>query len=85
MALWFPLMVNGSQIGEVSIVRRDDPEVDGCFTYDWSVTRLRDPKSLTRYRSMCTGGDLVHSYDDGAFELVRKVLQAYAGKSPQTA
>lgn len=73
MALWFPLMVNATQIGEVSIVRRDNPiSPEGEFTYDWCVV---DSRSITRRRPV--SGELRHRYDDGAFVLVAKVMEAY--------
>lgn len=77
MALWFPLMVNRTQIGEVAIIRRDDPiSEEGEYTYDWTVQRTDvnvDGKQVTQTQS----GELTHCYADGAFELIYKVVGAY--------
>ncbi len=83
MALWFPLFVNSTQIGEVEVIRRlgttTDPNTGEpvVYVYDWTVSRFQTgiTKKSPEYRS----GELTHVYDDGAFELVRKVLNAYAG------
>lgn len=76
MALWFPLMINAKQIGEVEVVRRaDDMTEAGEYTYDWTVSRFS--RGLTKTVPKVSSGELTHIYDDGAFELVRKVLAAY--------
>lgn len=78
MALHFPLMVNGRRIGEVEIVRRDDPISDsGEFTYDWCVATVRDGVKA----AWDGAGELRHRYADGAFVLAGRVLEAYARQS----
>lgn len=77
MALWFPLMVNSTQIGTVEIIRRDEDETEVGYTYDWTVTRFRST-GLTKCLPETKSGALNHLYDDGAFALVQKVLEDYA-------
>lgn len=81
--LHVPLLINSTQIGEVEIVRRCDE--GGCdrskdsgrtFTYDWTVYRFQ--MGTTKITPKVCSGELTHAYADGAFELLRKVLAAYA-------
>ncbi|WP_158070269.1 hypothetical protein [Mycobacterium sp. IS-836] len=76
MALWFPLMVNSTQIGEVAIVRRDEPMTDaGEYTYDWTIGEFQC--GTTKRRPTVYSGELTHAYDDGALSLVAKVLRQH--------
>ena len=65
MALHFPLMVNGRQIGEFIAVRREKKiPVDRICTYDVEVTL----NGVTHI------GTVRHNFDDGAFALIRAGL-----------
>lgn len=66
MALWFNLMINAEQIGQVEIIRAEggtDP--DDINTYEWTYRRGIKP---------CARGEIIHRYGDGAVELAHSVL-----------
>jgi len=65
MALHFPLMVNGRQIGEFIAVRREkEIPVDRICTYDVEVTLKNVTKLVV----------VLHNYDDGPFALIKRAL-----------
>lgn len=74
MALWFTLMINSTQIGDVTIVRRGEV-CEGEYMYGWTVSKFQT--GTTKCAPTVHSGELTHVYDDGAFELVRKVMEAF--------
>lgn len=76
MSLWFPIMVNSKQIGDITIVRRDDPiTTAGYYTYDWTASMFRGT-GLTKSEPKMFSGELRHRYKDGALVLIAKAMAA---------
>lgn len=72
MALWFDLMVNDAPIGRM-IVTRITPL--GEITADTTATyRVQVAKPDGMFH-----GDVQHRFGDGAWELVRKVIETMNG------
>ncbi|BCO56067.1 hypothetical protein MINTM005_13110 [Mycobacterium intracellulare] len=75
MSLWFPIMVNSKQIGEITITRRDDPiSPHGSYTYDWAAAMFRGTGSTTKCAPHIFSGEVKHRYDDGPLVLISKVM-----------
>lgn len=70
MALHFPLQVNGKHIGYFTAVRIEgDDQPDTVNTYEVEII---DPAGEVYTRC----GEVEHRYGDGAWELIRKSIEA---------
>ncbi len=70
MALHFSLRVNGQEIGTFYATRLD-PLASPSQVSRYTVTIIREDGSDPPW-----SGEILHRYDDGAFELVRAALAA---------
>lgn len=70
MALIVDLHVNHRPIGQIVAVRTDGHIGGSENTYDYDVTLLPS----ANHGQMSKRGKLKHDYNDGALELVRKII-----------
>lgn len=78
MSLWFPIMINNTQIGGVNIHRLDKfKEGRHIYKYAWeaNITHTPDRPGPATAGYQCASGTLDHDYRDGAMVLIGKVMQ----------
>lgn len=80
MSLWFPIMINDHRIGLVNITRQEQYQnADTNHEYRWTADYFAPPAYLgdTPTEQLHKEGTLTHQYDDGAMELIAKVMAAF--------
>lgn len=77
MSLWFPVMLNSTQIGSVTITRQEElRSVRQVHDYIWvAIFHRLDVNGKPGAREVTIQGTVKHRYDKGWAALVAKVLR----------
>lgn len=74
MSLIMPIMINDTTIGALTIGRMQELRGGGEHGYQWELFMKDKPDLRGNRRPQSAAGVVAHRYDDGAIELIKKVV-----------
>lgn len=75
MSLILPIMINTTTIGALTIRRIDCLKGGGEHAYEWELQMNDTPDLRGTRRGQTQAGYIAHRYDDGAVQLIKKVME----------